>query len=707
MPDGRERVDDVVSEALDKYEESQDGSALPRENAESDIRFGRLGEQWPDDIERQRRLEARPILTLNKCPAFVRQIVNDAKQNDSSIKVSPVDNGADVATADVINGLVRSIERRSNAEIAYYNALDHAVSGGFGFFRISTDYANDRSFDMEARIDRIANPMMVHWDTDSLEFDSSDWEYAFVSEFMREERFQEEYPGAELIGFENDRYVLNEGLDYDDRIQLAEYWSREHNRTTLYLLSNGFTFTEKEIVNQAKGLISQAGVDPKGMGKEELIGGYLELLSQIEGQPVQIARERDINDKKVIRRLINGVQVLEEDEWHGKTIPICPVWGEEVMIDGRRHFRSLIRDIRDAQINFNFWRSASTELVALAPRAPFIGPSGFVPEDQEEDWRTANTRSHSYLEYNGQVAPQRQPFAGIPAGALQEAANSMDDMKSIVGIYDASLGARSNETSGRAILARQKESDVANFHFVDNLSHAIRYAGQCLVEIIPYIYSTRSTIRILGEDQREKVVKLTQGETGDKGGEKLYNLSVGTYDVEVNSGPSMSTQRQESRELLIEIMRATPNAAPYMFDMVLELMDFQGADKAARRAKMMLPPHIQAAEAQEDIKDMPPEVQTALMQAKTQIEQLQKQLQALQSEQAPEREKIQFERQKAEAEIALKRLDAQLKAQDIGIKERGMNVQELKAQKDAEMDVMRMAKEDNNDDLEGDNGYGR
>ena len=178
-------------------------------------------------------------------------------------------------------------------------------------------------------------------------------------------------------------------------------------------------------------------------------------------------------------------------------------------------------------------------------------------------------------------------------------------MKAIIGIYDSSLGARSNETSGRAILARQREADVSNFHFIDNLSRAIQYCGRCLVEIIPHIYSTRETIRILGDDQKEKVVKLAQGGGTDPNGEKLYDLNTGVYDVSVKSGPSYATQREETREVLIEIMRGVPNVAPLITDFLMEHLDFQGAEKIAKRIQMTLPPAIQQAEAQEDIGSLP------------------------------------------------------------------------------------------------------
>lgn len=597
-----ETSEPIIKDALERFEESQDGSSFNRNDAYEDIKFSRLGEQWPEDIKKVRQAEGRPCLTINKLPAFVRQVVNESRQNKPGIKVSPVDNGADVETAEVIGGLIRSVERGSNAEIAYDTAIDHAVSGGFGFFRIAIDYCHPDSFNLEARIERVPNPLMVHWDVNSTQFDASDWEYGFISDFVTKDQFKLRYPKAETVSFEGDTRDATSYWLQDDKIRIAEYWLRSEKKRNLLMLAGPdgqpMTIREDQLPIVAKNFFQSGGIDLGGQVKDDEIAAAF-----MQARQLQETRRREVTYYEVKRRIISGVEVLSEDPWPGETIPICPVWGEEVYLDGRRHFRSLIRDAKDPQTMFNFWRSASTELVALAPRAPWVGPKGFVPKGDEAKWQTANTRSHAYLEYDASSgnAPQRQPFAGVPAGAIQEGLNASDDMKAIIGIYDSSLGARSNETSGRAIMARQREADVSNFHFIDNLSRAIRYAGRVLVEIIPAVYGPRQTIRILGEDQKEKVVHLVQQDGGSQqpgiDGEKaLYNLSVGQYDVTVSTGPSYATQREETKETLIEIMRQVPGAAQYIGDILLENMDFPGADKVAKRLQMLLPPAIQQAE---------------------------------------------------------------------------------------------------------------
>lgn len=581
----------IIQEARELFQQSEEGTTNNREAAQEDIRFARLGDQWPREILEQRRLEGRPALTINRLPTFIRQVVNDSRQAKPGIKVSPVDNGADKDTADVLSGLIRSIERNGDgAEVAYDTAIDHSVTCGFGFFRIGIDYVNYDSFNMECRIERVPNPLMVNWDIASTKFDASDWDYAFISEMLTRDEFEHRYPGKAFIDFEHDSAAdaTNTYWADGDEVRVAEYFRREERKRKLLQLSNGRAARLDVLAKEFKMMAEEASIDLGSMDDMELVQSGLQM------QGLEVLKERDATYYEVKRRMISGAEVLSEDLWPGSMIPICPVWGEEVFSDGKRYFRSMIRDAKDPQQMFNFWRSATTELVALAPRAPWLIEEGAIPKGKEGMWETANTRSHPYLPYaRGFNTPQRQPFAGTPAGAIQEAMNAADDIKAITGIYDAGLGARSNETSGRAILARQKEGDVSNFHFIDNLNRAIRYAGRCLLEIIPAVYSTRETIRILGEDQAEKVIKLTQEDGGgminpETGERELYNIALGDYDVDVSAGPSYSTQREETRELLIEIMRARPDAFPLMADVLFRHFDFQGSDELAERAKAMM-----------------------------------------------------------------------------------------------------------------------
>jgi len=576
---------DILREARERLAESEAESAEIRESALYDIRFARLAQQWPDDIAAQRKREGRPCLVVNRLPTFIRQVVNDARQNKPSIQVLAVDGDADYDTAQVIGGLIRAIERQSQATIAYDTAIEHAVTCGMGFFRITSDYAGPDSFDMELRIERVANPLSVYWDTASTAFDASDWDYAFVVSTLAKASFRARYPKAAAVDFDADEAAATSEDASAMRVRVAEYWERVEKRRRMVRLTDGR-------VMRADELDAPYALD---------VGITVPLRDALAVQGIVVNSEREATYYSVIRRVLSGADVLEETEWPGSTIPIVPVWGEEVMHGGKRYFRSLVRDAIGPQQMLNFWRSAETELVALAPRAPWLVPLGAIPPHEADKWKTANTRSHAYLEYdpNAGPMPQRIPFAGVPAGALQAALTAADDIKSVTGIYDASLGARGNETTGRAILARQRQSDQSTFHFLDNLARAIEYAGRCLIEAIPAFYGPRQTIRILGEDEMPRVVRVTQEQgtmpTAANPEGRIYNLSVGRYDVAVRVGPSYATQREQSAQAMMELIRVYPPAAPVLGDLLVKAMDWPGADEAARRIQMLQRMEMQRA----------------------------------------------------------------------------------------------------------------
>jgi len=576
---------DILREARERLAESEAESAEIRESALYDIRFARLAQQWPDDIAAQRKREGRPCLVVNRLPTFIRQVVNDARQNKPSIQVLAVDGDADYDTAQVIGGLIRAIERQSQATIAYDTAIEHAVTCGMGFFRITSDYAGPDSFDQELRIERVANPLSVYWDTASTAFDASDWDYAFVVSTLAKASFRARYPKAAAVDFDADEASATSEDASATRVRVAEYWERVEKRRRMVRLTDGR-------VMRADELDAPYALD---------VGITVPLRDALAAQGIVVNSEREATYYTVIRRVLSGADVLEETEWPGSTIPIVPVWGEEVMHGGKRYFRSLVRDAIGPQQMLNFWRSAETELVALAPRAPWLVPLGAIPPHEAEKWKTANTRSHAYLEYdpNAGPMPQRIPFAGVPAGALQAALTAADDIKSVTGIYDASLGARGNETTGRAILARQRQSDQSTFHFLDNLARAIEYAGRCLIEVIPTFYGPRQTIRILGEDEMPRVVRVTQEQgtmpTAANPEGRIYNLSVGRYDVAVRVGPSYATQREQSAQAMMELIRVYPPAAPVLGDLLVKAMDWPGADEAARRIQLLQRMEMQRA----------------------------------------------------------------------------------------------------------------
>ena len=627
--------DDLLADARKAFARAEEAESTNRTNWIDDVRFARLGEQWPEAVRKQRTLEGRPCLTINRLPAFIRQVTNDARQNTPSIKFHPVGDGADQATAKILDGLARNIEYSSNADIAYDNALDNAVTGGFGYFRISTEYAGDDMFDQDIRIEPIKNPMTVYGDPMSSCADSSDWNECFVTEMWSRAAFKKRWPDATEANFEANSHDQAPGWFTSDQIRVAEWWTREDVPVELLKLSNGAVMHQEQ---------------------------YDEIKDILDIQGVTIEARRMSTTKRVTQRIITGAEILETNDWAGRYIPIVPVYGDEVMVDGERHFLSLIRFAKDPAQMFNFWRTASTELVALAPKAPFIGPVGSFQTDAAK-WQTANTATHAYIEYdpvvdNGVMAPppQRQPFTGPPAGALQEAMNASDDMKSVMGLFDASLGAQSNETSGRAILARQREGDVSTFNFTDNLSRAIRHAGRIICDLIPKVYDSARIIRVIDEDGSNRNVAINGAEQPPtpeqaqeqrdqmEGMAQLYDLTAGKYDVTCETGPSYTTKREEAATQMIEFMQAVPAAGQVMGDLLAKNLDWPGAEKIAERLQLLLPPQVQGQNPQLQ------QAQQQLQQMQGAMQQMQQQLADAQRNNAIEQRKLDIAAHKADTD---------------------------------------------------------
>ncbi len=618
--------EDILEDAKEDFERASQAEAENRKEGLEDLRFSRLSDQWPDAIRKQRDREQRPCLTINKLPAYIRQVVNDSRQNKPSIRCHPVDSNSDMETAKILNGLIRNIEYTSDADVAYDTALECAVTIGFGYWRVKIDYAYDDTFDLDLSIERVANPFSVYADPNSQSADSSDWEYCFVTETLTKDEFKRRWKNNEPVDWHG--YTNLSASWYDDEnVMIAEYWKREPSKKDIVQLSNG-EVVDAEVYTKQKEIF-------------DIIG-------------ITVVKSRTVDSHKVMQYILTGAEVLERNEWAGCYIPIVPVYGDEVNVEGKRYFRSLIRDAKDSQSMFNYWRTTSTEMIALSPRTPFIGKKGAFNSDIDK-WQTANTTSHAFIEYDGVEPPQRQAMPAPAAGLIQEAMNSSDDIKSIIGIFDAGMGAQGNETSGKAILARQRESDTSTFHFIDNLSRAIRHTGRILVELIPSVYTRDRVIRVLGEDKQPQNVQLGQPTVTPEGVERIYDLTVGKYDVTVETGASYTTKREEAAEQMLELIRVMPQAAPLISDLLVKNLDWNGSEEIAERLAMMLPDQVkgqnpQVQQLQQQHAMQMQQAQQALQQTQAQLSQASQQLQALQLDHMIDAEKVKIDGFKAETD---------------------------------------------------------
>jgi hypothetical protein len=558
--------------------------------------------QWPADVLATRgsvqgqTINARPCLTINKLPQHVRQVTNQQRQNRPSGKVIPADDQADVAVAEVFDGIIRHIEYMSDADVAYDTACDNQVTYGEGYIRILTEYNREDSFDQDLRIGRIRNSFSVYMDPTIQDPCGSDAQWCFITEDVVKADYERMFPDAAPISSILARGIGDQSLSMwlaENTIRIAEYFYIDHQKATLHLYPGNVTAF-------------------KGTPQDD-------NLKAMFGKPL---RTRVVDRRRVMWIKTNGYEVLDEREWPGQYIPVVRVVGNEFEVDGRLYVSGLVRNAKDAQRMYNYWVSQEAEMLALAPKAPFIAYGGQF-EGYEMQWKTANTTNWPYLEVNPDVTdgagnvlplPQRAQPPMAQTGLIQAKMGAAEDIKSSTGQYNASLGQQGNERSGKAIMARVQEGDTGTYHYVDNLGRAIRHVTRQLVDLIPKIYDTERIARIIGLDGEVGMAKINPQQPEpvkkivDQAGnviEKIYNPTVGTYDVVITTGPSYLTKRQEAVEAMANILQTSPQLWQVAGDLFIKNMDWPGAQEMAARFKKIIDPKVLAED------DKSPELQSA------------------------------------------------------------------------------------------------
>lgn len=584
---------DVLSTMRSRFTMAMSAMSESREDELDDLRFMAGSPdnqwQWPADVLATRgsvqgqTINARPCLTINKLPQHVKQVTNEQRQNRPSGKVIPADDKGDIEVAEVFEGMVRHIEYMSDADVVYDTACENQVTYGEGYFRILTEYCNDDSFDQDIRLGRIRNGFSVYMDPTMQDPAGADAQWCFITEDVPKSEYERLFPNAAPISSILSQGVGDSSLSQwltENTIRIAEYFYYRHTPTKLNLYPGNQSFFDG----------SPEDKNMKEMGLKPI-------------------KSRTVDIKKVIWMKTNGYEVLEEQEWAGKWIPVIRAVGNEFEVDGRIFISGLVRNAKDAQRMYNYWVSQEAEMLALAPKAPFIGYGGQF-EGYENQWKTANTTNWPYLEVNPDVTdgmgatlplPQRAPPPLAQTGLIQAKMGASDDIKSTTGQYDSSLGATSNERSGKAILARERQGDVGTFHYGDNLTKAIRFATRQLIDLIPKIYDTERIARIVGVDGEVSMVKLNPDQPEavkkivDQDGiviEKVYNPSVGIYDVVATTGPGYMTKRQEALEAMAQILQGNPELWKVAGDLFVKNMDWPGAQEMSKRLAKTIDPKL-------------------------------------------------------------------------------------------------------------------
>ena len=632
--------DPRIQDAIQFLQFANEADQMNRSEALEDLKFA-AGDQWPVEIQNSRVLEARPCLTVNKVDAYCRQLTNQMRQQRPRIKVHGMNNESDAKMAQIIQGICRHIEVQSDADQAYDKAGDFAVRMGWGYWRVTTDYVKDDSFDQDIFIKAIDNPFTVYFDPNSVAPDGSDAEKVLITTVISKDNFKKMYPNAELqqgftmrgTGDSNPEWVMKED------IRLAEYFYVERTPIKIHLLSDGSSVKSKDLPPQD--VLDMAGIT--------------------------IVESRDSHEKKIKWCKLTSMEVLEEGEWAGKYIPIVPVFGQETVVENKKKKFGIVRMAKDPQRMYNFWQTSLTESVALAPKAKWLLAEG-QDEGHENEWAMANIKSMPVLRYkqkdiDGQPAPppQRLQPEPPPAGIMAAAQAMTTDLMQVVGIFDPAQLPQGN-ISGKALQGQQQQVDLTNFHYYDNLTRSIRQTGRIILDLIPHIYDRERVMRIIGDDGKPEILTINQYGQDEEGINKILNdVTVGEYDIVMDTGPGYNSKRQEAVESMMALFAADPALIQQAGDLLVRNMDFPGADTIADRLAVNNP-----LAKVDDKSKVPPRIQMELQKSQATIQQMQQQMQQMQQF-IKQRQDI--EGVKQDAETKRKLMDVTTKAHDTEMRE--------------------------------------
>jgi hypothetical protein len=634
-PKGNAGPDDkILREARRRLEAAWQHDKSNRDEALKDLRFLAL-DQWPESVRGERELSGRPCLTLDHLNQYKNQVVNDIRAAKIELKAIAVDQESDPDLAEVVTALMRDIQYKSHAPHVYATAADGAVSCGIGHMRVVSEYAEGSVFDQELQIKSIPYPLAVYWDPAAILPDRSDAEFCFVVEFIPELSFKDQWPGARMVDFEAAK-------DWDasstftwasrDGVLVAEYWRRVKKPQRLVAFQDG------------------AQLDLTDADDEEILA--------LEAQHGGVVGERTAEGHRIEQYLLTGGEVLEgPNPWAGSFIPVIPVIGSEIHLETKSVRSSLIRGARDAQQLYNYWRSAAAELIALAPKAKWLVTAKQIGARKAE-WDTAHVSPKPYLVYNytnQEPTPQLITPPAPPAAIWQEAALVVDDMKAATGIYDSSLGAAGNETSGTAIARRQNEGDTATAHFNSNLERSLEHVGTVLLDLIPRIYDGARSIRLMAADDSYSYADVNAPAVGFDGQPMIENdLSRAKFDVRVHVGPSFATQRIEAADGMLRYVQADPEALPAIRDIFVKNMDWPGATQIAERLKKTVrAEYLNPDEQQQIAVDPAAQQQAQTQQLATQLELKGAQLKLAKAEADVMKTQAEIEQTKVETQLKL------------------------------------------------------
>jgi hypothetical protein len=596
IPDGFEDEQEFLRDMRTTFYDNIQFDRNNREAALEDLQFV-VGNQWEEGSRQRREAARKPVITVNRMPAYVATIVGQRRQNETVMKVLP-DNGGTVDTAKLREGLLRSIQKTSRAKVAYDNALAGAVMCGIGNFQIVLDYESDDVFDQEIRIESIADHLAVVWDRMSTDPTGRDAKNVFVVETLKRGDFYKKYPWATAADIAIDVTLrgdlrMNGWIAMDD-VRIVDYWRLCREPRTLALTNDGTTQDLTDVLDEKH----------PNYDAQKAADALSSVVQRSDGSPIM----REVMKPYAEMYKCSGLDILEGPyRLEISRVPVLRVPGWEVRVGEWTHRWGLTRFLKDPQRLHNFFRSVWAERMQQTPRGVWTAADTAV-SGREKEWRESHLTDNPLLVWNADSGqkPERIPPAQIESAFIGASEMTAQDIKDVSNIHEANLGMPSNEVSGAAIMARQRVSDTGTIIYHDNLNMAIEEGGIIIDELISYTYDTPRIIKVLGADGKQELTAINQPNAADPD-HPLNDITVGKYSVTISTGPSTETKRIEASENMMTLINAMPQTAAIIADLLVQAQDWPMADEIARRLRLMLPPGVL------NPKDMTPEEQQAAM----------------------------------------------------------------------------------------------
>jgi hypothetical protein len=638
---------DKIAEARELYQDALDAVLDQRRQIAEDLAFSDPSnpEQWDETIKRQRETDpggVRPCYVFDQCGQYVANVAGQVEQNPPALHALPVGNGADKRVAEKLDGFFRHIEHTSRLQQHTARVLTSAARAGVGYYIVRPDYVNRALNWQEPRISSEGDPLRVVLDPWSVELDGSDATFGFLLTPISHREWDRQFKGKEKVSFGSaDGQTVR---DARESIITAEAW-----RT----------------VTKTRNMVVFVGQDGDETALEE--DEYWEACRRAGVQFPPISTYTDKYSCVKWARM-SGVEYLtDETEYPASGIGIVPVYGYVGWSDGRMHYCGIPRRAMNPQRSYNYHMSEMHAFMGQAPKSPWIAAAASI-RGYEKLWDRAGVDSRAYLPVNhvdeaGQPIPmpQRMPHAVNLQNHIQGAEQAIRDIQASIGMYQASLGAPSNESSGVAIDARKQQGEAATAHFPAHLSAGLGQVGKLCMEMIPRLIDTKRQVRILSIDQTSSTITIDpeqQGAYQEADAGLVINPNVGRYDVRVVVGASFATQRTQAQAAFTEMMRANPGLAPALAPLWAQTLDVPHADKLAQVLTAVAPPEVRAVLNPES--DKQPKV-ADLMAKVSQLQQgMQEAIQhAQEAQQDADSEKARAD--EAEDKLAIAAYDAQTK----------------------------------------------